>query len=91
MGRDPKVSGAPVCVGGCWEDSEDRSPDGSLHMPSVPCAGRGVIIPARVQKWKEGPKQDSQRLARTDPRLFLWNRELTWPPVMAEPDLSCSV
>lgn len=27
----------------------------ALHMPSVPCAGHGVMIPAHVQKRKRGP------------------------------------
>lgn len=35
----------------------------ALHMPSVPCA-------ANVQKWKEGPGRDSQRLAGLIPDCF---------------------
>lgn len=91
MGGDPKVSGALVCV---WEGAGRTVRTGvqmALHMPSVPCVGHGMIIPAPTQKWKEGPGRDSQRLARTDPRLFLWNRGLTWPPVMAEADLCCFI
>lgn len=50
----PKLQG-PLCV---WEGAERTVRTGvqmALHMPSVPCAGHGVIIPAHVQKRKRGP------------------------------------
>lgn len=73
MGGDPKVSGAPVYM---WEGAGKTPRTGvqmALHRPSVPRA-QEVIIPAQVPKWKEGLGGDSQRLARTDPRFFLWRR-----------------
>lgn len=39
----------------------------ALRVPSVPCAARGVIIPAQVQGREEGLGKDSQRLSRPDP------------------------